>query len=136
MGTAPDESTLTEEEHRQYQLIKNLGPTRAGQKLGVSTRWIFTIRRKLEAKLGAAIDSPTGPGGVLRNLENFPNRSFKNIKDGIVLIGSDAHIWPGKPSTAVRAFIKLIKELGPKLVVLNGDVMDCTTISKHPPIGW
>jgi hypothetical protein len=58
------------------------------------------------------------------------------FKDGIILIGSDAHIWPGVLSTAFKGFIKLAKELNPKIIVLNGDVLDFPQISKHAPIGW
>lgn len=56
--------------------------------------------------------------------------------EGIILVGSDAHIWPGELSTAFKGFIFLIKELKPKIVVLNGDVLDFPRISKHDPIEW
>jgi hypothetical protein len=39
-------------------------------------------------------------------------------------------------TTAMRAFIKFAKDMKPKAVVLNGDVMDHPQISRHPPIGW
>lgn len=58
------------------------------------------------------------------------------VEDGLVFVGSDAHYWPGQRGAAHRAFVLLIKELKPKLVVLNGDVIDASTISRHPPIGW
>ena len=59
------------------------------------------------------------------------------IADGTILIGSDAHYWPGKPrSTAHSAMVRLAGELKPRAIVLNGDVMDFPTISKHPSIGW
>lgn len=35
-----------------------------------------------------------------------------------------------------RAFVKFCKNQNPHVVVLNGDVIDGATISKHPPIGW
>jgi hypothetical protein len=53
-----------------------------------------------------------------------------------ILIGSDAHYWPGKPTTAHRAFVELAKELKPYAVIMNGDVIDAAAISRHPPIGW
>lgn len=58
------------------------------------------------------------------------------IRDGRVLIASDAHYWPGKPSTAHRAFVKFNKMMKPGLVILNGDAIDAAGISRHPPIGW
>lgn len=58
------------------------------------------------------------------------------IKNGVVLVGSDLHIWPGAESTALRGFKKFCKELKPAAVILNGDVLDFPQISRHPPIGW
>lgn len=58
------------------------------------------------------------------------------IKDGVVLVGSDLHIWPGAESTALRGFKKFCKELKPAAVILNGDVLDFPQISRHPPINW
>jgi len=58
------------------------------------------------------------------------------LKDGIVLVGSDLHIWPGVESVALRGFKKFCKELKPSAVILNGDVLDFPQISRHPPINW
>lgn len=60
----------------------------------------------------------------------------KPMKNGVAIIGSDAHYWPGKATTAHRAFVKFIKDMQPDVVGLNGDVIDASTISRHPPIGW
>lgn len=58
------------------------------------------------------------------------------IRDGIVLVGSDPHYYPGIVSSGHRAFVKMCKELSPKAVILNGDVVDGSRISRFPPIGW
>lgn len=58
------------------------------------------------------------------------------LRNGLVLVGGDAHYWPGKPSTAHRAFVHFAKTLKPSIVVFNGDALDASTISRHPPIGW
>lgn len=58
------------------------------------------------------------------------------IRNGTVLIGSDAHYWPKQISTAHRAFVKLSGEIKPTLIIMNGDAIDAATISRHPPIGW
>lgn len=67
-------------------------------------------------------------------------RLTHSLRNGTVLIGSDAHYWPGKPSTAHRAFVlfagKRSPTHAPDLVIMNGDVIDAATISRHPPIGW
>lgn len=58
-------------------------------------------------------------------------------QDGTVVVGSDAHYWPGQePSTAHVAFCRTIRELHPWLVVLNGDIFDGASCSKHGKIGW
>jgi hypothetical protein len=58
------------------------------------------------------------------------------IENGIVLVASDAHYWPGEPSVAHRAFVKFCREMAPSAVVCNGDAIDGSAISRHPPIGW
>lgn len=63
-------------------------------------------------------------------------RLLHPIKNGTVLIASDAHYWPGKPSTAHRAFVSFVSKMKPALVILNGDAIDAAGISRHPPIGW
>lgn len=58
------------------------------------------------------------------------------VDTGQVLIGSDFHVWPGEMTTMQRAFIAFAKKLKPSAIVLNGDVFDGATISRHPSIGW
>lgn len=59
-----------------------------------------------------------------------------DVPDGIVLVGGDGHYWPGKASTAHRAFVKFAKEMKPKAIIYNGDAFDGAAISRHPTIGW
>jgi hypothetical protein len=63
-------------------------------------------------------------------------REEVKLENGIVLVASDMHYWPGEPSTAHRAFVRFCKTLRPSIVVMNGDVLDASSISRHPPIGW
>lgn len=58
------------------------------------------------------------------------------VTDGTVLVGSDAHYWPGIKSTAHRAFCKFAAELKPSAVVMNGDGFDGASISRFPRMGW
>jgi predicted phosphodiesterase len=69
-------------------------------------------------------------------LQTIDGRLQTTLEDGYILVGSDCHYFPGIVSTAHRAFVKLCKEIRPALVVLNGDVFDGSTISRHPRIGW
>src|SRR5690348_10565046 len=66
----------------------------------------------------------------------YPKRIQYDIVDGILLVGSDIHIWPGYESTAQRAFVGFCKELRPSAIVLNGDIFDFAGISRHHRIGW
>lgn len=68
--------------------------------------------------------------------EEYEGRLTREVVNGTVLIGSDAHYWPGIVSTAHRAFVRACRELKPQLVIMNGDILDGATISRHPPIGW
>jgi hypothetical protein len=59
------------------------------------------------------------------------------IRDGIVMVGGDGHYIPGEePSTGHRGFVHFIKELGPRHLIVNGDVLDASSISRHARIGW
>jgi len=48
-----------------------------------------------------------------------------------VLIGGDAHVWPGEPSIMWQAFVKVAKKIKPDAIVLNGDIIDGARISRH-----
>jgi len=58
------------------------------------------------------------------------------LHDGVALVFSDAHYWPGEPSAAHLALLAVCRKLKPKLVVANGDLLDGAGISRHPRIGW
>lgn len=58
------------------------------------------------------------------------------LADGVVVVASDFHIWPGETTTAQRALLKFVKELKPALVVANGDVFDGATTSRFPSSEW
>ena len=60
-----------------------------------------------------------------------------NVPDGQILLASDCHYSPTEPpSTAHRAFVAVARELQPQAIILNGDVCDFPTISKHPRADW
>lgn len=114
-------------------LIRQYGVTGAAKKAGVSVRNVNSRRVKIERTYGK-IDTPSGPSRS--SAVHHPHRAELNVLNGVVLIASDAHYWPGHPSTAHRAFLKFCKGLKPVAVIMNGDVIDASTISRHPPIGW
>lgn len=112
------------------RLFSAIGATELSAKLGVTERNIYRRRSKLEAKNGQPINAPT------TQVKEYPHRQRISIKNGTVVIGSDFHIWPGEPSTCLRAFKKFVDDIRPAAVILNGDVADFPKISRHPPMGW
>lgn len=60
------------------------------------------------------------------------------IRNGSIVIGSDAHYSPGLVTVAHRAFCNVIDENRSDLraVILNGDLLDGARISRHGRIGW
>jgi hypothetical protein len=60
----------------------------------------------------------------------------ETVTDGVVIVGSDAHYYPGAAPVAHRALLHFIRMLEPQVVVMNGDMVDGSTISRFPRIGW
>jgi hypothetical protein len=59
-------------------------------------------------------------------------RLVLEIENATILIGSDAHYWPGEgPTTAHSALVRLARELNPDLIVMNGDLMEGASISHY-----
>lgn len=113
-------------------LFQKYGGTETAKRLNITERNVFARRANLEKKLGRALNAP----GLRRQKIFHPHRVVLEIKNGIALVGGDAHYWPGPATTAHRAFVKFCKELKPDAVIMNGDVFDGASISRHPPIGW
>ena len=130
-------AVLSEEDF--IRMFREYGTAEMSRKLGMSASMIRKRRRNIEIRLNKNIDSPNphiGSGNKHAKQVEHPARQHFSLQDGVVLIGSDAHYWPGEASTAHRAFVKFCKELKPDAVVLNGDVLDGASVSRHPPIGW
>src|SRR5512139_514469 len=129
----PNNASCTDEEFIDY--FRTYGPREMARSFNMGLRSIMSRRRRLEQRYGVTLVAPYDP----RNFgpqEEYPWRSELRVSDGIVLVGSDAHIWPGSTSLAMRAFIQFARRLQPGAIILNGDVMDFPNISRHPPIGW
>lgn len=119
------------------RLFEQYGGAGTAQRLGVNITNVFKRRNTLERKLGRQIVAPDcGNNSATRYGVEHPQRAGLVIDTGVVLVGSDAHIWPGPLSTAFRGLIKFCKDMKPRAVILNGDVCDFATNSRHPPIGW
>ena len=117
------------------QLYESIGPDAMVRK-GISNRRNIQGRRsRIEDRIGRRLISPT-----MKQRGAEPSQSDARIsitiQNGTILVGSDAHYWPGIITTAHRAFVHFARELKPKVIVKNGDVMDFPSISRHTPIGW
>ena len=112
------------------RLFQTLGATKTAEHLGSSERRVYERRRRLEKKLGQPIEAPSS------NKSEHPARLHLDIEDGIVLIASDAHYWPGVKTTMHTAFVRACQEMKPRAVIMNGDVFDGARISRHSPIMW
>lgn len=112
----------------EFQLI---GAAGIAQKYKILENGVYHRRRRIEARLGHPIVSPNN-----QPKKEYPHRAQLHIQNGVCLVGSDFHIWPGGESVALRAFKKFARDLKPAAVILNGDVLDFPQISRHPPIGW
>jgi hypothetical protein len=115
-------------------LFEKKGAAAVAKASGIGLRSVFARRQEIELREGITISSPDVRSRRIK--VEHAGRHDLSIKDGVVLVGSDSHYWPGIVSTAHRAFVKFCKEMAPVAVIKNGDVLDGATISRHPPIGW
>jgi len=126
-------------------------PRKIALHFDLDIRSVHSRRKSIETRLGIILPSKN----TKKNTSNIKNiqRSMseqasekrarvyqkeinETLVDGIIMVASDAHYWPGIVSIAHQAFCKLIKELKPQIVVLNGDILDGARISRHARIMW
>lgn len=119
-------------------LFRENGAAGAAKLLGINERNAYRRRVSIEERLGVQIQPPksNSENGIVLPTGQYPQRIPFDYRDGVILLGSDCHYWPGIISTAHRGFCKLGELLQPKAVILNGDVLDGARISRHPPLGW
>ena len=126
--------TVTEEQF--ISLWKETGGSASAvaKALGVTDRAAQMRRRSLERTHGPLLSyHPRSPDKALKLP---PGRLSLDIPNGVVIVGSDAHIWPGPLTTAQRAFIRAAKLLKPDVVILNGDLFDGARVSRFPAGMW
>lgn len=122
---------------------QRLGSARAvALEYGMAERAIRKRRKNLTDR---GIDLKTIPAPGYENLVpaeyrddgwTHPRELRVDISDGIVVVASDAHYWPGRVSVAHKALIAVLKRLKPRTMILNGDVFDGASVSRHDPFGW
>jgi len=106
---------------------------------GFTERWAHNNRRRLESKLKIKLEA-SAP--IARNFDHLQThhltkaRHHAGITDGVVIVFSDAHFWPGLRTTAFKGLLWAISQLKPYAVINNGDAFDGASISRYPRIGW
>lgn len=116
---------------------KNPSAASMAKLLNIAERAIQIRRRNIEKKLGIILASPDKRSPTFN--VTIPQNGVRvnvEIEDGVIVVASDCHYWPDVISTGHRAFVKIIKEIKPKMVVINGDAFDGAGISRHPVTNW
>ncbi len=113
------------------RMFTTLGPVETSRMCNIGIRNVYRRRKRLEERYDKPIPIPSRTP-----IEFHSERRIFNVDTGVILVGSDAHYWPGISTTAHRAFLSFIKKLKPVAVVLNGDVFDGASISRHPAINY
>jgi hypothetical protein len=123
-----------------WQRLKS--PAKVARAMGVDPRSVHSRRRDVEARYGIALKTKNPKGNPAASqlaeerARKYERDMMLEITDGTVMIASDCHYWPGIVTEAHKAFCRLAKELKPKMVILNGDVLDGARISRHSRIMW
>jgi hypothetical protein len=99
-------------------------------------------RRRAKLEIKHRVDMTTPVASVLSKRPH--NQTYKTskanitlgIENGIVIVFSDAHFWPGIRTTAFKGLLWAIESMEPKAVICNGDAFDGASISRFPRIGW
>lgn len=118
-------------------------PAAVSKATGISIREVYARRSRIE-KRGVVLASapaqhnPSDRTGTSWQVAAYAwsARTDIQIRDGVAIVFSDAHYWPGIVTTAHKALIALCKRLKPKAIIANGDVFDGANISRHDPLGW
>ena len=111
-------------------------PTAVARILNVDIRSVIARRKNLEKKHDIVLESNNNRGVPRFAIPENKIRCEYELKDGIIMVGSDCHYNPNYISTAHRAFVHFTKQLKPNMVVLNGDLFDFAQISQHNRIGY
>lgn len=127
------------DEREFAELYRTLGPREMQRRTGLPLQSISQRRQRIERRTGVEITAPrpqSGDGSVKVPVPQGSARIELDIREGTVLVASDAHYWPGEETLMHRALTQFAKELKPRALILNGDVMDFPAISRHARIGW
>lgn len=115
-------------------------PSQVAKALGIMPRSAQGRRTAIENRRGIKlpVHSDRAQNSWANTAAITDNRSVikLQIADGVVLVGGDAHIWPGPRPTVQRAFIKFAEQVKPLAVVVNGDAFDGARVSRFDHGSW
>jgi hypothetical protein len=112
-------------------------PQKIADEIGISVRSVHKRRRIVEDKYKILLKSEVAKYPHLEPKHHLTKmRHVGGMTDGIILVFSDAHFWPGIRTTAFKGLLWAIKSLKPHMVIANGDIFDGAAISRHPRSGW
>lgn len=126
------------------------GASALAKALGTAPQSVYSRRRRIEARHGLVLKACSNKrtGGpkteaadratalAEQRFTHLEHEMRLDVRDGVVLVFSDAHYWPGIVTPAHQALVTLAKRLKPAAILANGDVLDGATISRHPRAGW
>lgn len=110
--------------------------TRVARALGISPQVVRVRRRRIEELRGIELPTVDLSGRSDAPEQTLLRRRDLKLKDGVVIVFSDCHWWPGGQTVGDRALISLCKELKPAIVIGNGDLIDGASLCRQDPSGW
>lgn len=110
-----------------WAAVAKYGKTKAARILQINIRGVQRRIKFLEQRKQITSAHPT---------TEVLGRITIALPDGLVISASDCHYCPGPPSLMHRALLKLLPILKPDLMILNGDVTDMSSVSRHPRLDW
>lgn len=130
-------SKLSEAEF--IRLYQEMGATELARAINISVRNVHARRLRIEAANQIVINSPPSRykgNQDERKIGSYPRRIQEFMDNGKILVGSDAHIWPGDLEPGHKAFLEMAEKIKPDMIVLNGDILDGARLSRFPPLQW
>jgi len=103
---------------------------------GLDLRSAMRRRVNLQKKHNITLPSNNRRAKYTVHIPENKIRVQVDMDDGVFVVFSDAHYWPGLVSTAHKALVKLLPEIKPQLLIANGDILDGASISRHARIGY
>jgi hypothetical protein len=107
-------------------------PNAMSKATGLHVRNIYTRRDSLEGKGHSLKTAPVVYEKKQERGWTYPAAVNIDVCSNVVLIGGDCHFWPDQNPLIWQAFVKVAHYLKPAVIILNGDVLDFSRISRHP----